>query len=273
MILIYLQIDLYKEKFEEWTTADRIYCPVPSCSAFIPPRLYIQPMASPTSVHSRPQAMNGESSTQTPRLTTTKRQCVGCPKCHMVICTTCRGSSHIGACPETDLDSGLSETLTRLKIKRCPKCRAGIRKMFGCSHVNCLCGAHFCFGCLAPFSQCGGDCGLDPDDEEDVDGDITNDDLDPIEDLDAGYDDDNGHDFGDDPVASSADQWGCLHQWSAPEKPYVTTPGEYQKGVCSSCFRTLEFSGYDNPPPATYTGWECEICEQQICGDCKEIRS
>lgn len=261
-----LQIELYKVKYEEWNTSDRIYCPIPSCSTFIPPRLYIQPpvTSAPLLPNNNKTAilLNEESANENTPSGTTMRPSVGCPICHTLVCTACHTSSHIGACPLSDLEPGMEQILSKFKIKRCPKCRAGIRKMFGCSHVNCLCGAHFCWGCLDPIDICGGSCGQDDEDEDGEEGEVEEDDLD------AGAFDGNGRNFGLEPVASSVDQWGCVHQWTtAPERPDVTVPGVYQHEECRSCFRSLNFSGIDNG--MTEMGWECRRCGNQICGACR----
>lgn len=151
-LLTNVQIDLYKAKYEEWATTDRIYCPVPTCSAFIPQRLYVD-------VRHRP----GASPNDLPPITTLiaaqpKKEMkphVACPTCNVTVCTKCKSLSHLEECPESDLDPKLEEQLKKWKIKRCPKCRAGVRKMYGCSHVECRCGAHFCWECMLPISQCG----------------------------------------------------------------------------------------------------------------------
>ena len=92
--------------------------------------------------------------TDVPLSKTTSR--VTCPKCSALVCTKCRSLTHGGECPKTDLDPELESQLKKWKIKRCPKCRTGVRKVFGCPHIACRCGAHFCFQCLKPILQCVG---------------------------------------------------------------------------------------------------------------------
>lgn len=149
------QIELYKIKYEEWATPDRIYCPVPTCSTFIPQRLYIkirpgQPVPRYDTANTLPVPFIQSTSPKKDI-----KPHVACPTCGVSVCTQCRSLSHVDACPESDLDPGLEEQLRKWKIKRCPKCRAGVRKMYGCSHVQCRCGAHFCWECLLPINQCG----------------------------------------------------------------------------------------------------------------------
>ena len=147
------QIELYKAKYEEWATTDRIYCPVPTCSAFIPPRLYIKIRQGPSTPHKDPFNSNPSTQIGTPKKDIKPH--VACPTCAVSVCTKCRALRHIGECPESDLDPVLEEQLKKWKIKRCPKCRAGVRRMYGCSHIECRCGAHFCWECLLPINQCG----------------------------------------------------------------------------------------------------------------------
>lgn len=101
---------------------------------------------------------------------------VDCPKCFMSVCTKCHSITHPGKCPDKDLDPGLEKQLKEWKIKRCPKCRTGVRGA-DCFYIECRCGARFCWGCLQPFSECKGQCNnqlpdtgpVDPNDfEEDV---------------------------------------------------------------------------------------------------------
>jgi hypothetical protein len=146
------QVELFAAKYDEWQTPDRIYCPIKTCSTFIRRELYVKKSASANKAI-------------LPR--------INCPQCGTTICTQCRSTSHIGDCPPSDLDPEVEAALKRFKWKRCPKCRTGIKKVFGCSHIECRCGAHFCFECLLPMSVCDGSCeGSDDDrDEEDYEED------------------------------------------------------------------------------------------------------
>uniref|UniRef100_A0A7N0TXR2 C2H2-type domain-containing protein n=1 Tax=Kalanchoe fedtschenkoi TaxID=63787 RepID=A0A7N0TXR2_KALFE len=42
-------------------------------------------------------------------------------------------------------------------VKSCPICRRVIEKIEGCNHIECLCGVHICWACLAAFAF-GEDC-------------------------------------------------------------------------------------------------------------------
>jgi len=160
-LLTNAQIELYKAKYEEWATPDRLYCPRPKCSTFIPQRMYIkirqEPAVPPREGRAGDTILpNPILSLQNGSLRKEFKPRVACPACGTSVCTKCKSLSHIiGECSENDLDPVLEEQLKKWKIKRCPKCRAGLRRMYGCSHIECRCGAHFCWECMLPINQCG----------------------------------------------------------------------------------------------------------------------
>lgn len=129
--------DKYRAAFEEWLTKDRVYCPVPTCSAFIPERH----MHASGSSGSRPTSFL-------------------CPTCKSNVCTSCHQTAHEGSC-DTLAKKEDEAMLAKFKIKQCPRCRRAVRKMYGCSEMACLCGAHFCYVCLMSIDQCDGSCGAD----------------------------------------------------------------------------------------------------------------
>ncbi|KAH6633654.1 hypothetical protein C7974DRAFT_176414 [Boeremia exigua] len=142
------EISEYKSKYEEWSTPKPFYCPVLACSAFIPERLL------PHQEELRQK--KADSGVGLP--TSTSFQC---PKCEGKICIDCRQESH----PDSlcaDLDLGIdAETAALLKAwgyKRCPKCGQGLKRMYGCNHMECRCGAHFCWECMKSSENCGGGC-------------------------------------------------------------------------------------------------------------------
>ncbi|KAE8445306.1 hypothetical protein EG329_013544 [Mollisiaceae sp. DMI_Dod_QoI] len=202
------QIELYKAKYEEWSTPDRLYCTVPTCSAFISPRLYVKPTLSDKITKSH----------------------VSCPNCGTTVCTKCRSMAHIDECSASDLDPTLEEQLKKWKIKRCPKCRTGVRKMFGCAHVECRCSAHFCWECLNPIGQCDGTC-EDESENEPAESEFDEDDLDGR----AGYYDGDEHDFGPEPYGNAVDAWGCHHIWLSARPG----PDRDQQLECQRCFRAI----------------------------------
>jgi hypothetical protein len=174
---------------------------------------------------------------------------VECPTCNASICSSCRQLNHPGTpCPESDIDPFLAAQLEKWKIKRCPKCRAGVRRMFGCSHIECRCGAHFCFACLKPINDCDGQC-----EDEDYDSDAPQ----PMEVLEA--DDIDGQmvlngtelNLGNEPYNPIVDNWTCTHNFrpiyqvsegpSRNDHPHHNEPRE-----CQLCWRVL----YPVKPPS-----------------------
>ncbi|KAK5173784.1 uncharacterized protein LTR77_002465 [Saxophila tyrrhenica] len=95
-----------------------------------------------------------------------------CPECHVAICTDCRQIEHSGSpCDTSNADHEMA-MLSQFGYKQCPRCKAGVKKMYGCSHMACICGAHWCYYCQRSIDLCDGGCGEGPpgdydDDEED----------------------------------------------------------------------------------------------------------
>lgn len=173
------EIALYKEKFEEWRTMSPVYCPAAGCAAFIPYRLFplekrVVQKKNPRSdiemmvfeeamvfygqmvrelVPSEgPSEWELERVKSSPDLVT-----VECPKCATQVCCDCKGVAHPGTpCKNSvlDIDPDLEAVLKMLKIKRCPKCHSGVRKMFGCNHILCRCGCQWCWQCHQDIITC-----------------------------------------------------------------------------------------------------------------------
>jgi len=148
---------LFRVKYEEWCTPDPIYCPMPTCSAFIPDRLL------PEHVRTN-KKRRLDSGVGAPTL-----ESFGCPTCKADICTGCRQQSHpdsICNINEFGLDADTAELLKKWGYKKCPKCGHGVKRMFGCNHMECRCGSHFCWVCLENINDCDGGCYEDEDEEE-----------------------------------------------------------------------------------------------------------
>lgn len=121
-------LSTYRTRFEQYNTTKPVYCANMRCSAFLPTR-----MAKPDA-----QAR------------------VQCPTCSNTTCTVCKI-----LIDDTDLEThncvDADATIALVKqfdYKQCPKCDAGIAKMFGCNHVRCQCGAHWCWDCRRPIQIC-----------------------------------------------------------------------------------------------------------------------
>lgn len=94
---------------------------------------------------------------------------IACPKCEVEICSNCRDFAHPDStCRslEFGIDKETAELLKSWGYKRCPKCGNGVKRMFGCNHMECRCGAHFCWVCLKSRDDCDGGC-YDDDEEYD----------------------------------------------------------------------------------------------------------
>lgn len=274
-------------------TADRMYCPIPSCSAFIPPRLLraaskqnTSPPTPPPECEVKQDATEVDFEDKVDMVVSSK-VIVCCPDCHTKVCASCRAVSHLGDCVVSDIDPELKAALERWKIKRCPKCRTGLRRMYGCNHVECHCGAHFCYACLRPSNECDGECGED--DDEDFD-DVAEDDLDGKEDW------GDGRNIGEEPMHDDTDMWGCRHRF----RRMVLQTARLGHVECQRCYKSLleemevvttTEDGYvdgltvkskgdvvmtgtgetaEAENEAANHGWTC-ACGRTLCADCKEL--
>lgn len=58
-----------------------------------------------------------------------------CPTCHVAICVECKKVEHRGhACDTSEHEQELA-MLKKFGYKQCPRCKTGVRKMYGCSHM------------------------------------------------------------------------------------------------------------------------------------------
>lgn len=115
-------LERYKERYDEMTTDRPFYCPVPTCSAFIPPRLQ--------------KPVDGK---------------MPCPVCATQACCECRKvATEDHVCDRSEEMA----IIDNYNYKLCPRCGNGVMKMFGCPHVRCQCGAHFCWDCRRPILAC-----------------------------------------------------------------------------------------------------------------------
>jgi hypothetical protein len=261
----------FKSKYEEWSTPNPLYCPVPTCSTFIPNRLFAQ---APKPGKQRIDSVIG---------TPTSPE-IPCPKCSSDICTKCRQLAHPNQMCE-NLAFGVDEETAKLLkswgYKRCPKCSNGVKRMYGCNHMECLCGAHWCWVCQKPNDECEGDCyeeddeysdGEDEDMEEVAEstlpenseatatiGEATTESTEaPMEiatvsqpahrarNLDAhsrGYWEDSGLEFGAEPTDDYADRaWNCSHQFETIKVSFENSlrSGPSTTGIeCTRCWNPV----------------------------------
>ncbi|KAF7063805.1 hypothetical protein CFC21_070289 [Triticum aestivum] len=81
-----------------------------------------------------------------------------CGACYVEICTKCHVEYHpFMSCEaykqyKEDPDATLLEWRRgKVNVKNCPSCGYTIEKSEGCNHVECRCGSHICWACLANF--------------------------------------------------------------------------------------------------------------------------
>ena len=112
------------QKQAELADRNRIYCSNPACSAYIA-----------TDGH------NGKDA--------------ACPACTHATCISCRQPAHPGDC-QLDRDGQAVMTLAREQgWHACLSCGRLIELRDGCNHVECPCGASFCYLCgAAPWRSC-----------------------------------------------------------------------------------------------------------------------
>jgi hypothetical protein len=82
------------------------------------------------------------------------RQCITCGK---TWCAKCNVPYHFGKLIHDDLNCEAviaikrgqdpSEAVIRTISKKCPNCSANVKKISGCNHITCICGADFCYVC------------------------------------------------------------------------------------------------------------------------------
>jgi hypothetical protein len=161
----------YKSKYEEWLTPNPFYCPMPRCSAFIPERLL--PEAVTKNKERRIDSVIGTPPSKT----------IACPTCEADICPDCRQVAHPKSlCNISDfgIDVRTTELLKSWGYKKCPKCGHGLKRMFGCNHLECRCGAHFCYVCMRDYETCNQGCADDYDEDNYDDDDVPDTDGAPV---------------------------------------------------------------------------------------------
>ena len=124
----------WNRKYQEYTTANRLYCPTKGCGAWIPPR-----DIKPDPVH--PDRKAGR-----------------CPKCRAKVCARCNGRWHPGAadCPTDPATRAFAALAHTEGWQRCYHCNATVELKEGCNHMTCRCGAEFCMLCGEKWKGC--DC-------------------------------------------------------------------------------------------------------------------
>ncbi|KAI1610547.1 hypothetical protein EDD36DRAFT_328567 [Exophiala viscosa] len=122
-ILSAAELEIYKSKMDEVNDVNPLYCPIPTCSTFIPRRMF---KADATRVN--------------------------CHVCQASICLKCKQlAAEDHTCAK---DAGREFIIDTFDYRPCPRCGTGVMRMYGCDHIRCPCGAHFCWECGRAIKVC-----------------------------------------------------------------------------------------------------------------------
>ncbi|KAF3915164.1 hypothetical protein ABW20_dc0104487 [Dactylellina cionopaga] len=76
-----------------------------------------------------------------------------CMKCDQITCAKCGSKAHKDICPTDPGTRQLLELVQREGWSRCPRCRMVVEREDGCDHMECVCGAMFCYRCGGDTSE------------------------------------------------------------------------------------------------------------------------
>ncbi|KAF8862529.1 hypothetical protein BDZ45DRAFT_799021 [Acephala macrosclerotiorum] len=119
---------LWNAKFAEYSTKNRIYCPVRKCGEWI----------RPANIHKEDGRKYGK-----------------CACCKTKVCCLCNGKWHgTKECPKDEETNKLLETAKQAGWQRCYSCRTMVELKEGCNHMTCRCTAEFCMICGLKWKTC-----------------------------------------------------------------------------------------------------------------------
>ncbi|KAF2859924.1 hypothetical protein K470DRAFT_258450 [Piedraia hortae CBS 480.64] len=121
---------LWNRKYQEYHTANRVYCCSPQCGQWIRP------------VHYHRDSHG--------------RQYARCPHCKTKVCTLCNSKLHKGDCPKDPEIAALIAQAKEQGWQRCFNCHSIVELKEGCNHMTCRCKAEFCMLCGTKWKGC--DC-------------------------------------------------------------------------------------------------------------------
>ncbi|EIW64870.1 uncharacterized protein TRAVEDRAFT_68573 [Trametes versicolor FP-101664 SS1] len=117
----------YHKKAREFSTANRVYCHVPTCAAFLG-------AAAPA---------------ETPNPETLR-----CEQCGAGTCAACKEQMHPGVPCHFAAEDAVLDLGKEHGWQRCGACKHLVELSIGCYHIVCRCGNQFCYLCAAPWKQC-----------------------------------------------------------------------------------------------------------------------
>ncbi len=120
----------WNQKYQEYTTKNRIYCPAKNCGEWI----------KPAYIHTDPLS---------------NRKYGKCNRCRTKVCTTCNGKWHSSRdCPKDEATQRFAEIAKEKGWQRCYNCSATVELKEGCNHMTCRCRAEFCMICGLKWKTC-----------------------------------------------------------------------------------------------------------------------
>ncbi|KAL8806261.1 MAG: hypothetical protein Q9200_005099 [Gallowayella weberi] len=126
----------WNQKYQEYTTKNRLYCPARGCGEWI----------KPANIHV--DASGGAN---------TGRKYGKCGRCKTKVCVACNGRWHASrTCPKDDATAQFIEIAKKEGWQRCYNCSATVELKEGCNHMTCRCKAEFCMICGVKWKGC--DC-------------------------------------------------------------------------------------------------------------------
>lgn len=118
----------WNKKYEEYTTKNRIYCPLRGCGEWI----------SPSNIRMEAGRKYGK-----------------CSRCRTRVCCTCNGKWHRGKdCPKDEDTNNFIEIAQKEGWQKCYNCSAMVELKEGCNHMTCRCTAEFCMICGSKWKSC-----------------------------------------------------------------------------------------------------------------------
>lgn len=120
----------WNQKYQEYTTKNRIYCPAKGCGE------WIKPSHIHTDTHSN-------------------RKYGKCNRCRTKVCVICNGKWHTSReCPKDDATQRFADMAKEKGWQRCYNCSAMVELKEGCNHMTCRCRAEFCMTCGLKWKSC-----------------------------------------------------------------------------------------------------------------------